>query len=127
MTAAVHAPLEINTRLLRFAALILLVLVFPVVLAALGTAAGLLQLPYELWLVDQRLPVLFRVHMATAGLALLLVPSAIACHGLSLHKIVGRSAAVLVVGGVLSRLAGADFRANHRQMCLKPIFFLGVC
>jgi Predicted membrane protein (DUF2306) len=104
MTAAAHAPLETNTRLLRFAALILLALVFPVVLAALGTAAGLLQLPYELWLVDQRLPVLFRLHMATAGLALLLVPSAIACHGLSLHKIVGRTAATLVLAGGVTAL-----------------------
>jgi hypothetical protein len=66
---------------------------------ACGTAGGLVRLPYELSLLDQRLPVLFRAHMACAGMALLLLPCAIACHGLSVHKLVGRSAAALVLAG----------------------------
>jgi Predicted membrane protein (DUF2306) len=82
----------------------LLVLSFPVGLFAIGTAAGLLRLPYELSLVDQRLPVLFRLHMASAGIALVLLPGAIACHGLSLHKVLGRSAAVLVISGAMTAL-----------------------
>lgn len=82
----------------------LLVLSFPVGLFAIGTATGLLRLPYELSLIDQRLPVLFRVHMASSGLALVLLPSAVACHGLNLHKVLGRSAAVLVVAGGVTAL-----------------------
>src|SRR5712691_4040226 len=95
---------NIGGHVLRAAALMMLVLSFPVALFAIGTAAGLLRLPYELALVDQRLPVLFRAHMASAGLALLLVPSAIACHGRSLHKVLGRSAAVLVIAGGVTAL-----------------------
>lgn len=104
MTADVQERASIGGHVLRAAALILLVLSFPVGLFAIGTAAGLLPLPYELSLVDQRLPVLFRAHMLSSGLALLLLPSAIACHGLSLHKVLGRSAAVLVIAGGVTAL-----------------------
>lgn len=51
--------------------------------------------------IDVRMPVIFRLHMISAGLALVLMPVAIAMHGRSMHKLVGRSAAVLgVLGGV---------------------------
>jgi hypothetical protein len=104
MKAGAQERPNIGGHVIRAVALMLLVLSFPVALFAIGTAAGLLRLPYELALVDQRLPVLFRAHMASAGLALLLVPSAIACHGLSLHKVLGRSAAVLVIAGGVTAL-----------------------
>jgi hypothetical protein len=81
-----------------------LLLALPVGLTALGAATGLLRLPYELAVVDQRLPVVFRAHMLASGLALLLVPCAIASHGLSLHKLFGRSAAILVVAGGVTAL-----------------------
>lgn len=81
-----------------------MLLALPVGLTALGAATGLVRLPYELALVDQRLPVIFRAHMLTSGLALLLVPCAIASHGLSLHKLLGRSAAALVVAGGLTAI-----------------------
>ncbi len=95
------APKERNgsAYVLRAAALMLLLLSFPAAALAIGAALGLVRLPYELSLLDQRLPLLFRGHMASAGLALLLIPTAIALHGLSLHRIVGRSAAILVVMG----------------------------
>jgi hypothetical protein len=104
MTADVQERANIGGHVLRAAALMLLVLSFPVGLFAIGTAAGLLRLPYQLALVDLRLPVLFRAHMMSSGLALVLVPSAIACHGLSLHKVLGRSAAVLVIAGGVTAL-----------------------
>ena len=85
--------------MLRAAALMLLLLSLPAAAVAVGAALGLVRLPYELSLLDQRLPLLFRGHMASAGLALLLIPTAIALHGLSLHRIVGRSAAILVLAG----------------------------
>jgi Predicted membrane protein (DUF2306) len=88
-------------RVLRGAALMLIVLSLPVVVLAAATASGLVRLPYELSLLDQRLPILFRVHMMSAGLALLLVPAAIACNGSSVHRVLGRSAAALVlIGGI---------------------------
>jgi hypothetical protein len=98
---------------LRLVALILLVLALPVGAVALGTAAGLLPLPHPLWLVEQRLPVVFRLHMASAGLAFLAVPIAIAGHGLSLHKLVGRTAATLVLAGGLTALPVALASQGH--------------
>ena len=47
-------------------------------LAALGPAFGLLPLPYRLALVDERLPVIFRLHMAASGLGVLLLPLVLA-------------------------------------------------
>ena len=76
-------------------------------MTALGAATGLLRLPYELALVDQRLPVVFRAHMVASGLALLLVPCAIATHGCTLHTLLGRSAAVLVATGGTTAVAVA--------------------
>lgn len=94
-------PLDTEGQVLRVAALMLLVLSFPVVVLAMATASSLIRLPYELSLLDQRLPILFRAHMMSAGLALLLVPGAIAYQGSSLHKVVGRSAAIVVlIGGI---------------------------
>jgi len=91
-------------RGLRGSALMFLLLALPVGSTALGAATGLLPLPYELAIVDQRLPVVFRVHMLTSGLALLLVPCAIASHGLSVHKLLGRSAAALVLAGGMTAI-----------------------
>lgn len=79
----------------------LLLLALPVGLAALASASGLLRLPYELFRIEQTMPATFRLHMAASGLALLLMPIAIATHGFRVHKLLGRSAAVLgVLGGV---------------------------
>ncbi len=103
-TADLRVGTNIDGRVLRAAALMLLVLSLPVGLVAIGTAAGLLRLPYELALLEQRLPILFRAHMMSAGLALMLVPSAIVCHGLRLHKVLGRSAAVLILAGGMTAL-----------------------
>jgi predicted membrane protein DUF2306 len=99
MTVLRDRPLKTDAPLLRYAALILLVPMCPLCAMALASALGLLPLPYPLWLVQQRLPVLFRLHMASAGLASLALPLAIACHGLSLHRLVGGTAAALVLAG----------------------------
>lgn len=104
MEAGAQTRLDTGGHMLRAAALMLFVLSFPAGVLAIAAAAGLLRLPYELSLLDQRLPVLFRVHMGASGLALLLVPTAIACHGLNLHRVLGRSAAVLVTAGGVTAL-----------------------
>ena len=113
MTVPLHRPAETNGTLFRYVALILVVLALPLCAVALGTAASLLPLPYPLWRVEQRLPVLFRMHMVSAGLALLAVPIAIACHGLSLHKLVGRTAAILVVAGGVTAVPAALASEAH--------------
>jgi hypothetical protein len=113
MTAPRHCSLETNVPLLRYAALILLVPALPLCAIALSTAAGLLPLPYPLWLVEQRLGMLFRMHMASAGLALVVVPIAIACHGFSLHKLVGRTAAILVLAGGVTAVPAALASQGH--------------
>jgi hypothetical protein len=104
---------RVPTPQLRFVALMLVILVLPVSAVAVATAAGLLPLPYPLWLVEQRLPVLFRLHMINAGLALPAVTIAIACHGLNLHKLVGRTAAVLVLAGGVTALPVALASEAH--------------
>lgn len=109
-------------RGLRGSALMFLLLALPVGLTALGAATGLFRLPHELAIVDQRLPVVFRAHMLTSGLAMLLVPCAIASHGLSLHKLLGRSAAALVVAGGLTAIPVA--LASEASGAARAGFFL---
>ena len=49
-------------------------LALPVALLALGSGFGFAQLPYPLFLVLHRLPIVFPLHMIASGLALLLIP-----------------------------------------------------
>jgi hypothetical protein len=81
-----------------------LLLALPVAATALATMAGLLRLPYELAIIDQRLPIVFRVHMLASGLALLFLPCAVASHGRRVHRHLGRSAAALVVVGGITAI-----------------------
>lgn len=66
------------------------------------TALGWLALPYELAMVDARLPGLFRVHMASAAAALVLVPTALLVRRRRRpHRLAGRTAAVaILIAGV---------------------------
>ena len=73
-------------------------------------------------MVEQRLPLVFRTHMLASGLALLLVPCAIVSHGLSLHKLLGRSAATLVVAGGITALPVAI--ASEASAAARAGFFL---
>lgn len=78
-------------------------LVLPTGLVAIGEGAGAIKLPYNLHIVDLRLPGLFKLHMLASGLALLLIPLAIGLRrDRSLHRLAGRLAAVSVVAGGLS-------------------------
>lgn len=102
---------------LRCIMLIVLLLAMPVSLAALASAIGLLRLPYELLRIDRAIPITFRLHMATAGAALVLMPVAIAAEGWRVHKVLGRTAALLgILGGVtalpVALASGAPFLAR---------------
>jgi hypothetical protein len=87
------------------AAILTVVLVVPVAFVALTMAAGLVELPDPLATVAARVPVAFRIHMASGALALLAVPLAFAASGHSAwHRPLGRLAALLVLIAGLSAL-----------------------
>lgn len=80
-------------------------LAVPVALVAIAEGAGQIPLPYNLHIVDLRLPVAFKLHMLASGLALLLIPFVIALRRDSrLHKPLGRLTAVAVVAGGLTSI-----------------------
>jgi hypothetical protein len=85
--------------------LIVFSLVVPVGLVAVALGFGLIRLPYELFLVVQRLPLLFPLHMIASGVALILIPiAAFARHRHGVHRTVGRYAVVMIAVGGLTAL-----------------------
>jgi len=75
---------------------------------AILSGAGHVKLPYELFVLDQHLPVVFRIHMAASGLALVLITIALLVrHRSALHRPIGRIAIAAVVLGGLTSLPSA--------------------
>src|SRR6266446_6475804 len=72
---ASRCKLEAAVGSYRLAAFIVLGL--PMALLAVASGLGLLPLPYQLFLVLQRTPIAFSLHMIASGLALLLIPVAV--------------------------------------------------
>ena len=87
-------------------ALIVFLLATPVALVALALGFGLLPLPYELFLVREKLPWAFPLHMVASGLALILIPIAVFLrHRRSIHRAAGRGAgACVAIGGTTALL-----------------------
>ena len=52
--------------------LILTLLIIPVGIVAVGSGTGLIPLPYEMFVLAERMPFVFRAHMVTSAIALLL-------------------------------------------------------
>ena len=74
-------------------------------LAALGSAFGVLRLPYALVLLDERMPGIFRLHMVASGLGLIVLPWALLLrHSHAAHRAVGRAAAALLMVGLAASL-----------------------
>ncbi|MDX2309391.1 MAG: DUF2306 domain-containing protein [Hyphomicrobium sp.] len=75
-----------------------------VAFVALGSGAGIIALPFEMWLLDQALPVVFRLHMLASAIALLLLPVVIGLRGCpELHRKTGwLLGAFVVIGGLTS-------------------------
>lgn len=105
-----------NERLLRYTQRLLLVwliggaaaLAVSVGVAALGSASGLLPLPYALALVDERLPVIFRLHMAASGVGLILLPAVLlARRRPQVHRPLGIAAACALAIGLAASLPSA--------------------
>src|SRR5712671_3125861 len=83
---------------------IFILLGLPTGLFALASGLGLLPLPYQLFLVLQRTPIAFSLHMVASGLALLLILLLIPItvfvrDARRFHRVAGRMTAVCVVIG----------------------------
>ncbi|MFO1161486.1 MAG: DUF2306 domain-containing protein [Reyranellaceae bacterium] len=77
-------------------------------IAALGSAIGLPALPEPLALLDERLPGIFGAHMLASGLGLILLPWILLVrHRPSLHRVLGRIAAGLLLVGAATSLPSA--------------------
>jgi hypothetical protein len=85
-----------------------------VALGAIALGLGLLPLPYPLFLVLQRLPAAFPLHMIASGLALILIPiAAFLRRRRGVHRAVGRAAAVCVaIGGTTALLVAMASEAT---------------
>ncbi len=82
-----------------------LLLAVPTGFVAVSQGLGTIQLPYNLFVVDERLPGIFKLHMLASGLALLLIPLVIALRRNSAwHRPLGYATAVCVLLGALTSL-----------------------
>jgi len=107
MTDLVHATTRRGLSPVTAGILVLIasLLVIPVALVAIALGLGLLRLPYELFIVLQRRPIAFPLHMVASGVALILIPiAAWAGRRRDLHRAVGRAAAICVAAGGASAL-----------------------
>ena len=69
---------------------------------------GRVQFPYELFLLDQRLPVIFRIHMGASGLALMLASAAfLTRRQAGWHRPIGRLASITVIAAGATALPSA--------------------
>lgn len=83
----------------------MLLLAVPTGIVAVSQGLGAIALPYNLFLVDERLPGIFKLHMLASGAALLLIPLVIAVRrDRASHRPLGYSAAVCVLLGALTSL-----------------------
>lgn len=101
---------------------LVLLLAIPTGIIAVAEGAALLPLPFNLFLVDQRLPGIFKLHMLASGAAMLLIPLVIAVrHDRAWHKPLGRITAALVLLGALTALPVA--MASHSVPMARAGFF----
>jgi hypothetical protein len=105
-----------------FVLVALMALAVPTGLVAVGEGAGGLSLPFNLHLVDQRLPGIFRLHMLASGAALVLIPLVISLRrDRAWHRPLGRLAATAVIAGALTALPVA--LASHSVAMARAGFF----
>jgi len=85
------------------AATLLLALALPTGIVALLEGIGHLPLPFNLFVIDQRLPVIFKFHMLTSGAVLVLTPLVLLVRrDRRWHRPLGRLTGALVVIGALT-------------------------
>ena len=121
---------EFVSRISRFAAqtprlaviFLVLLLAVPTALVAIAEGAALTPLPFNLFVVDQRLPGIFKLHMLASGAAMLLIPLVIVLRRhRAWHRPLGRVAATAVVLGALTSLPVAA--ASHSVAMARAGFF----
>lgn len=89
---------------------------------ALGSAFGVIALPFEMHMLAERMPWIFRAHMATSAVALLLAPAVIAVRGSpQTHRMLGRVLGAFVLLGGLTALPVAIF--SHSGAVARAGFF----
>lgn len=89
---------------------LVLLLALPTGIVAVTQGLGAIPLPYNLFLVDQSLPGIFKLHMLASGAALLLIPAVIALRRTSAwHRPLGYVTAIAVLLGALTSLPVALF------------------
>ncbi|WP_186294227.1 DUF2306 domain-containing protein [Bradyrhizobium guangdongense] len=104
------APLSaLRSHAVRFAKVVAFIvassIIFPAGLMAIALGFGAMPLPHPLYLVLQRLPIVFPLHMIASGLTLILIPLALLLrHRPSLHRPIGRVAFGCILTGALSAL-----------------------
>jgi hypothetical protein len=82
-----------------------LLLAVPTGFVAVSQGLGAIPLPYNLFVVDQQLPGIFKLHMLASGAALLLIPLVVALRRHSAwHRPLGYATAVCVLLGALTSL-----------------------
>jgi len=98
------SPGKFVSRLLLVAAICALIaLAVPTGVVALIEGAGAMPLPFNLHVVDERLPGIFKLHMLASGAALVLMPLVIATRKKrSWHRPLGRLTATFVILGALT-------------------------
>lgn len=85
--------------------IIVTLLIIPVSAIALLSGLGVLRLPYEMYLLAERVPVIFRLHMVASACALILLPLVISVrHSAHIHRPVGRALGIFVAIGGLTAL-----------------------
>lgn len=85
----------------------------PVGLVALASGLGLVALPYEMFLLAERIPAAFKVHMVTGALVLLLAPGVVAARNhRRLHRMLGRVLGGFVIVSGLTALYVATMSSS---------------
>lgn len=94
-------------------AVILALLIIPVSLIALGSGTGAVALPYEMFLLAERVPIVFKIHMVTGALTLLFAPIVIAVRrNRQTHRMLGRVLGAFVVVAGLTAIPVAIFSSS---------------
>ena len=105
---------------------LVLLLALPTGIVAVAQSLGAIDLPFNLYVVDQRLPGIFKLHMLASGAALLLIPAVIALRRNSAwHRPLGYAAVVAVVLGGLTSLPVAVY-SHSNAVARAGFFFQGI-
>lgn len=103
--------------------LLIVVLIGPICLVAIGSGIGLVALPYEMFELVSRTPLLFPAHMIASALALLFAPLVFAVRRYpEFHRPLGRLLGVFVVIGGLTALPVAVL--SHSPVGARAGFFV---